>query len=173
MPTGWMPSRMRWNRISGRSPLLNPPAVSSAGPRGTDCRRVQERRPARDSVPPHPRRHPSGRHAGAFVADGRSGLGLGVVRASHSVPARTARRCAKQGVSVIALPAESVRPVPRWLHVWAIATVLVTLVLLVLGQFVTSFKVGMSDPIWPTEPWYLFVVGWQEPNRGYLIEHSH
>lgn len=62
---------------------------------------------------------------------------------------------------------------PRWLHLWAIATVVATLGLLVLGQFVTSFRVGMSDPIWPTEPWYLFVVGWQEPNRGYLIEHSH
>jgi heme a synthase len=65
------------------------------------------------------------------------------------------------------------RPVPRWLHVWAIATVLVTLALLVLGQLVTSFRAGMADPIWPTEPWYLFVVGWREPDRGYLIEHSH
>ncbi len=68
---------------------------------------------------------------------------------------------------------ESARPVPRWLHVWAIATVLVTLGLLILGQLVTSFRAGMADPIWPTEPWYLFVVGWQEPNRGYLIEHTH
>ena len=31
----------------------------------------------------------------------------------------------------------------------------------------------MADPIWPTEPWYLFVIGWQEPSRGYLIEHTH
>ena len=53
------------------------------------------------------------------------------------------------------------RPVPRWLHVWAIFTVAVTVVLLVLGQLVTSFRAGMADPIWPTEPWYLFVVGWQ------------
>jgi heme A synthase len=65
------------------------------------------------------------------------------------------------------------RPVPRWLHVWAIGTVAVTIVLLILGQLVTSFRAGMADPIWPTEPWYLFVVGWQEPNRGYLIEHTH
>jgi len=70
-------------------------------------------------------------------------------------------------------PVQSVRPVPRWLHVWAIATVCATLVLLVLGQFVTSFRAGMADPIWPTEPWYLFAIGWQEPNRGYLIEHAH
>ena len=69
--------------------------------------------------------------------------------------------------------AYSDQSVPRWLHLWAIATVLVTLALLILGQFVTSFRAGMADPIWPTEPWYLFVVGWQEPNRGYLIEHSH
>jgi heme A synthase len=65
------------------------------------------------------------------------------------------------------------RPVPRWLHAWAVLTAAVTLVLLVLGQLVTSFRAGMADPVWPTEPWYLFVVGWQEPNRGYLIEHSH
>lgn len=70
-------------------------------------------------------------------------------------------------------PVEPVRPVPRWLHAWAVLTVCITLVLLVLGQLVTSFRAGMADPIWPTEPWYLFVVGWQEPNRGYLIEHSH
>lgn len=66
---------------------------------------------------------------------------------------------------------ESDRPVPRWLHVWAIATVLVTLVLLVLGQFVTSFKVGMADKVWPTEPWYL--LNNYKLDLGYLIEHSH
>ena len=66
---------------------------------------------------------------------------------------------------------ESVRPVPRWLHLWAIATVLVTLVLLVLGQFVTSFRAGMADPIWPTEPWYL--ADNYKLDLGYLIEHTH
>jgi heme a synthase len=65
------------------------------------------------------------------------------------------------------------RPVPRWLHVWAVATAIATLVLLALGQLVTSFQAGMADPIWPTEPWYLFAIGWQEPSRGYLIEHTH
>lgn len=65
------------------------------------------------------------------------------------------------------------RPVPRWLHVWAVATAVATLVLLALGQLVTSFQAGMADPIWPTEPWYLFVIDWQEPSRGYLIEHTH
>ena len=66
---------------------------------------------------------------------------------------------------------ESVRPVPRWLQVWAIATVLITLVLLVLGQFVTSFRAGMADPIWPTEPWYL--ADNYKLDLGYLIEHTH
>lgn len=66
---------------------------------------------------------------------------------------------------------ESVRPVPRWLHIWAIATVLVTLVLLVLGQFVTSFRAGMADPVWPTEPWYL--ANNYKLDLGYLIEHTH
>lgn len=66
-----------------------------------------------------------------------------------------------------------IRSVPRWLHLWSIFTVAVTVGLLVLGQLVTSFRAGMADPIWPTEPWYLFVVGWQEPDRGYLIEHAH
>lgn len=70
-------------------------------------------------------------------------------------------------------PHKPVRLVPRWLHVWAVLTVVTTLILLVLGQLVTSFRAGMADPIWPTEPWYLFVVGWKEPDRGYLIEHSH
>ena len=66
-----------------------------------------------------------------------------------------------------------IRPAPRWLHIWAVATAIATLVLLALGQLVTSFQAGMADPIWPTEPWYLFMIDWQEPSRGYLIEHTH
>jgi heme a synthase len=63
------------------------------------------------------------------------------------------------------------RPVPRWLHVWAVLTVVNASVLLVLGGFVTSFRVGMADPVWPTEPWYLasnFKIDF-----GYLVEHTH
>ncbi|MFO0805042.1 MAG: hypothetical protein U0791_18205 [Gemmataceae bacterium] len=59
----------------------------------------------------------------------------------------------------------------RWLHVWAVATVLVTLALLILGQFVTSFRAGMADPVWPTEPWYL--ADNYKLDFGYLIEHTH
>lgn len=63
------------------------------------------------------------------------------------------------------------RPVPRWLHLWAVATVLATLALLVLGQLVTSFRAGMADPVWPTEPWYL--LDNYRLDFGYLIEHTH
>ncbi|QDU23327.1 COX15/CtaA family protein [Urbifossiella limnaea] len=63
------------------------------------------------------------------------------------------------------------RPVPRWLHRWAVATVCACLALLAVGQLVTSFRVGMADPIWPTSPWHL--VNNYEPSPGYLIEHAH
>src|SRR5579871_2428345 len=64
------------------------------------------------------------------------------------------------------------RPVPRWLHWWAVLAVCATVVLLVLGQLVTTFRAGMADPIWPTEPWYL-LNNYKEKRPGYLIEHSH
>lgn len=63
------------------------------------------------------------------------------------------------------------RPVPRWLHAWAILAVAGTFVLLLLGQMVTSFRAGMADPVWPTEPWYLAEN--YKLDFGYLIEHSH
>ena len=66
---------------------------------------------------------------------------------------------------------EPIRPVPRWLHFWALLTVTVTLALLVLGQLVTSFRAGMADPVWPTEPWYL--ASNYKLDLGYLIEHTH
>lgn len=70
--------------------------------------------------------------------------------------------------------AETPRPVPRWLHLWAVFTAALTFVtLIVLGQMVTSFRAGMADPVWPTEPWYLFLINWQEPSSGFLIEHTH
>jgi heme A synthase len=65
------------------------------------------------------------------------------------------------------------RPVPRWLHVWAVVCVVATAALLILGGLVTTFRVGMADPVWPTEPWYLFFISWQEPSAGFLIEHTH
>ncbi len=63
--------------------------------------------------------------------------------------------------------------------VWV--SILLTLPLLLLGTLVTTFRVGMVDPLWPTEPWYLFndpsrpgsVPFWKEDRPGYLIEHIH
>lgn len=51
--------------------------------------------------------------------------------------------------------------------------VIATTPLLALGGIVTTRRVGMSDPVWPTTPWYLFFTSWQEPRPGFLIEHSH
>lgn len=68
-------------------------------------------------------------------------------------------------------PVDRPRPCPRWLHVWAVLTVLVTVGLLVLGQLVTTFRAGMADPVWPTEPWYL--LNNYRLDFGYLVEHTH
>ncbi len=57
----------------------------------------------------------------------------------------------------------------------AIATVIATAILLVIGGLVTSFRAGMADRVWPTEPWYLVENSdvWKEERAGFLIEHSH
>src|SRR6266852_5378182 len=60
-----------------------------------------------------------------------------------------------------------------WLHRWAILTFCATVILLGLGSVVTTFRVGMADPIWPTYPWHLLLISWQEPSPGFLIEHTH
>jgi heme A synthase len=62
---------------------------------------------------------------------------------------------------------------PRWLRLWAVLTVCATAVMLVLGAVVTTFRVGMADPVWPTYPWHLLLIDWQEPRPGFLIEHTH
>jgi cytochrome c oxidase assembly protein subunit 15 len=64
-----------------------------------------------------------------------------------------------------------IRPTPRWVRTAGIATVLLCVTLLALGGFVTTFRVGMADPVWPTEPWYLLFN--YNVNPGYLIEHTH
>lgn len=66
-----------------------------------------------------------------------------------------------------------IRLAPRWLHAWSVLTVCATAVLLALGAVVTTFQVGMADPIWPTVPWHLALIDWQEPNPGFVIEHTH
>jgi heme A synthase len=71
------------------------------------------------------------------------------------------------------------RPVPRWLHIWAVVSVIATLFLLAIGQFVTSFGAGMADPVWPTEPWYVThtaTPGEKEKFQkqfAFFIEHTH
>jgi heme A synthase len=52
-------------------------------------------------------------------------------------------------------------------------TAAITFGLLVLGSFVTSFRVGMADPVWPTEPWRLAMIDWSEPDPGFIVEHAH
>ena len=68
------------------------------------------------------------------------------------------------------------RAVPRWLRVWSVVTALAAGTVVVLGSLITTFRVGMSDPVWPTEPWFLVVnsqVWVHEPASGFLIEHTH
>lgn len=71
------------------------------------------------------------------------------------------------------------RPVPRWLHVWAVLAAVATLVLLAIGQLVTSFGAGMADRVWPTEPWYVLHTATDTEKArfkeefGFFIEHSH
>lgn len=62
---------------------------------------------------------------------------------------------------------------PRWLHRWAQLTVIATFVLLFLGSVVTTFRVGMADPLWPTYPWHLLLISWEEPSPGFIVEHAH
>ena len=66
-----------------------------------------------------------------------------------------------------------VRPVPRWVRVWAVVTLVLAVVLITIGGFVTSFRVGMADPVWPTEPWYLVGKDWGKLEFGFLVEHTH
>lgn len=62
----------------------------------------------------------------------------------------------------------------RWVQRLAVFTALAALPLLFLGAEVTTKQVGMVDPVWPTQPLYLFVEGtaW-ERGIGFLIEHGH
>ena len=65
------------------------------------------------------------------------------------------------------------QPVPRWLHAWAVLTVVVAAAAVTMGAVVTTFRVGMADPVWPTYPWHLLLISWDEPSPGFIIEHAH
>jgi heme A synthase len=61
-------------------------------------------------------------------------------------------------------------------RVAAILLALVAVLLLTLGGLTTSFRAGMADPVWPTEPWFLIVNGHKyelERHAGFLMEHTH
>lgn len=64
-------------------------------------------------------------------------------------------------------------PVPTWLRIWALLTVLAALPLAVLGAEVTTKKVGMVDPRGFRAPWHLFTLTGDQLSLGYLIEHGH
>ena len=67
-------------------------------------------------------------------------------------------------------------PTAKSVRISAILTVLATTVLLTLGALTSSFRAGMADPVWPTEPWFLAVNGHKynlEEHRGFLLEHTH
>ena len=73
-------------------------------------------------------------------------------------------------------PEPPFRTAPRWLYAWSILTALMAGTVVVLGSRITTLRVGMSDPVWPTEPWFLVVnsqVWVQEPRTGFLVEHTH
>ncbi|HJT78488.1 MAG TPA: COX15/CtaA family protein [Gemmataceae bacterium] len=61
----------------------------------------------------------------------------------------------------------------RLLLAVAVLTAAMTAVQLALGAVVTSFQVGMADPVWPTAPWYLLHARWGDHDLGFLIEHTH
>jgi heme A synthase len=65
------------------------------------------------------------------------------------------------------------RPIPRWIHVWSILTVVVAAILLILGEMVTTLRAGMVDPDWPTRPWHLALDSHERWTIGYLVEHTH
>jgi heme A synthase len=64
-------------------------------------------------------------------------------------------------------------PCRRLLRLAAVGMLALLFVLLALGAIVTSFRVGMADPVWPTRPWHLLTISYEEPSAGYLIEHTH
>jgi heme A synthase len=83
------------------------------------------------------------------------------------------------------MPTATTTPVsttPRWLHLCAVLTVLLTLPMLVLGAEVTTKKVGMVDRAGLRSPLYLIEALGQagsvnalidDKGLGWVIEHSH
>src|SRR5579885_192991 len=62
---------------------------------------------------------------------------------------------------------------PGWGDCWGVRPVAAGVALPTPGALVTTFRVGMADPVWPTYPWHLALISWKEPSAGFLIEHAH
>src|SRR5262249_24028820 len=62
---------------------------------------------------------------------------------------------------------------PRWLHAWALLTVLATVPLLLLGAEVTTKGVGMVDARGLRAPWHFFQGYLEDRGLGWVIEHGH
>jgi heme A synthase len=59
-----------------------------------------------------------------------------------------------------------------WLRGWCALTAVVAFLAVVVGTLVTTFHVGMADPLWPTAPWHL-LVNERLPSFGWYVEHTH
>jgi cytochrome c oxidase assembly protein subunit 15 len=66
---------------------------------------------------------------------------------------------------------------PRWpgrvVHIFAVLTALLALPLLFFGAQVSTMKVGMVDPVWPTVPWFLWKAEAWVRGIGFQVEHAH
>lgn len=61
---------------------------------------------------------------------------------------------------------------PPVLRIWSALTAVVAFVTILVGTLVTTFHVGMTDPLWPTAPWHLLLIE-KVPNFGFYVEHTH
>lgn len=61
---------------------------------------------------------------------------------------------------------------PPVLRIWSALTAIAAFATVLVGTLVTTFHVGMADPLWPTAPWHLLVIE-QVPNFGFYVEHTH
>lgn len=58
------------------------------------------------------------------------------------------------------------------LRAWCVVTCGAALITVLFGTLVTTFHVGMTDPLWPTAPWHLLLIE-RVPNFGFYVEHTH
>jgi len=61
---------------------------------------------------------------------------------------------------------------PPFVRAWSALTCGVAFLTVLVGTLVTTFHVGMADPLWPTAPWHLLLIE-KVPNFGFYVEHTH